>query len=179
MFMKSCIGVLIISAFCSAGGPDVIEGCNEVPTRDPKRLDRFNLTDFEHNNAKFLEVFRLKMVFKGEKPTIGISFNNSNVMFGPHKIFFGIFDTFDNFSNETKPCSTRGSKRAFSNDSYTTIEAILTKEGLFSVFVYGFHGFAISCSTGYEFNSIRDVQLLLGPKNVGTREQFFYDCPFM
>lgn len=127
MFIQTCIGVLIVSAVCSAKGPEVIEGCNEVPTRDPKRLDRFNVTDFEHNNAKFLEVFRLKMVFKGEKPAIGISFNDSNVMFGPYKVFFGVFDTFESFSNETKPSSTRGSKRAFSSEMYTKMEVILTR----------------------------------------------------
>lgn len=125
--------VLVLSVVCSARGPDVIEGCNEVPTRDPKRFDRFNVTDFEHNNAKFLEVFRLKMVFKGEKPAIGISFNDTNVIFGPYKVFFGIFDTFDNFSNETKPCSKRGSQRAFSNDMYTKMEAILTRGKLIEI----------------------------------------------
>lgn len=116
-----------MNAVCYAKGPDLIDGCNEVPTRDPTKLDRFNLTDFEHNNAKFLEIFRLKMVFKGEKPVIGISFNDTNVLFGPQKVYFGIFDSFDKYVNETKPCSFRGSKRAFGNDVYTRMEAILTR----------------------------------------------------
>lgn len=127
MFLKSCIGILILAACCSARGPDVIEGCNELPNRDPKKFDRFNVSDFEHNGGKFLEVFRLKMVFKGEKPVMGLSFNETNFIFGPYKVYFGIYDNFDNFKNETKPSFIRGTKRAFSMDTYTKMEVLLTK----------------------------------------------------
>lgn len=62
--------------------------------------------------------------------------------------------------------------------SKAIVKYISISEGLFSVFVYDDFGFALSMLTGNNFSNNTDLQIILGPRNYGTDEQFFYDCPF-
>lgn len=130
------VGVLLFSGSCLANSPSIteIEGCNETPNRNKTKFDRFNVSDFEFNSAKSLEVFRLRVVFKGEQPTIGISHNNNDFMFASNKESFAMYPTFDDFLKETNPSVTRGNSKAFNSTKFTPMEVVLTKGLLYYVF---------------------------------------------
>ncbi|KAL5290802.1 hypothetical protein ACFFRR_010275 [Megaselia abdita] len=178
MLLQTCLGVLFLSGVAFAKGTEILEGCSEVPNRNESRYDRFNVTDFEFNNAKELEIFRLRMVFKGFSPGIGVEDDGTDYMFGPFNNSFAMYKLVGDSSVLIEPFLLRGNNRAFNIGKYTPIDVVLTKEGLFSVFVYDEFGFAMSHLIGHRFSSARDLKVLFGAQTAGTDEQFFYDCPF-
>lgn len=129
MLLKACIGVLFFIGACIAIGPEILEGCNEVPNRNLSKFDRFSINDFEFNNAKPKEVFRLRMVFKGYKPAIGISYDETDFMFGPYNNTFALYKLDSDNTNDfvIEPLVLRGDGMAFNLSKYTPIDVVLTK----------------------------------------------------
>lgn len=157
LFIISVVA-LLFSGDCLATFPSApineIEGCNEIPNKDPKRLDKLSVADFEFNNAKPLEVFRLRMVFRGDQPAIGISYNKTEFVFGSYNDSYTIYTKFEDFFNQTNPTVIRGKstafsinqyapmilttlngkRKAFSSTKFTPMELVLTKGSYSNIF---------------------------------------------
>lgn len=127
-FVNSVV-VLLSSFYCFIQCVEILEGCNELVQSDPGKFERLKLSELDNNLSKTYEVFRLKMVYRGEKFAFGINYNNSEnyMMFGPHGESFGGYKNFTTFTKQIEPCSVRGNNTAFDASKHTSLEGVLTK----------------------------------------------------